>query len=260
MNFLISAARPLRRKGFKLFLEYECMRVRLDEKEREELLAAKKIAGAAEGWLSDDQGAFLFLSAKGGPGKGEIVEIGSWKGRSTIWLARGSKSAGREKVYAIDPHIGSYENKDENTYRAFMENIRQAGVADHVVPMVTKSEEAAAKWSRPIRLLWIDGSHEYEDVKKDILLWSRFLVDGGIIALDDTVTREGPKKAVKELVSRGEFSGLGFVDNMTFATKTPGKRPGKLTLLMREAALILLWIRLPAFRNLVRKIFFRQYM
>lgn len=233
---------------------------KIDEKTRQEIEVTKKTVSGVQGWLSDDEGAFLFLSAKEWPCSGEIVEIGSWKGRSTIWLAKGSKAGKRGKVHAIDPHVGSYENRNENTYRDFIRNLKKAGVTGHVVPMVARAEDAAKKWSKPIRLLWIDGSHDYEDVKRDFRIWEKFLVGGGMIALHDTVTREGPTKVSKEMIKSGKFSDVGFVDDITFAVKRKrSKTLAAASLFKRELVLKLLWMRYQPFRSLVKRAFFRRY-
>jgi cephalosporin hydroxylase len=52
--------------------------------------------------------------------------------------------------------------------------------------VVATSEEAAADWSRPISLLWIDGDHEYESVRQDLRLWEPYLLPGATVALHDT--------------------------------------------------------------------------
>lgn len=74
----------------------------------------KKFANKAEGWLTDKEGETLYSLAKNCKGNGVIVEIGSWKGKSTIWIANGSKSGNKVKIYAIDPHTGSPEQQKEN--------------------------------------------------------------------------------------------------------------------------------------------------
>ena len=174
----------------------------------------------------DSHGMLLYGLAKSGPGKGAIVEIGSWKGKSTIWLAKGSKSTNREKVFAIDPHTGSVEHRKAlgdhvNTGREFRRNIKRAEVEDWVVPLVMRSTEAAVNWREPVRLLWIDGSHEYEDVKSDFVLWERHLVDDGIIALHDSFGFAGPRRVIKELLLTSDaFSNIGFVGGLVFAKKT----------------------------------------
>ncbi|NUM53997.1 MAG: class I SAM-dependent methyltransferase [Candidatus Hydrogenedentes bacterium] len=156
-----------------------------------------------EGWLSDIQGYTLMVLAEQGPGLGAIVEIGSFKGKSTCWLAKGAMRACREKVYAIDSFTGSpehqkgMENEDHDivnsgsTLEAFKRNTSFLGVADHVETIVAKSEDAAAAWNKPIRLLFIDADHSYEASKRDFDLWSPHVIQGGLIAFHDIGAWEG---------------------------------------------------------------------
>jgi len=150
-----------------------------------------------------------------------IVEIGSWQGKSTIALAFGAAKAHREKIYAIDPHAAQPEEGYlEDTRSAFVANIKQARVDGQVIPMVMTSKEAAREWRQPIRLLWIDGDHRYEAVKQDFELWEPFLVDGGLIALHDTIRKKGPKKVLWENVFRScRFQDIAIIDNITVARK-----------------------------------------
>jgi predicted O-methyltransferase YrrM len=88
--------------------------------------------------------------------QGVIVEIGSWKGKSTVALARGSAKGSNEKIYAIDPHsILPEERYFEDTKSEFLANVARAGVADRVIPMVMTSEEAAKGW-KPTHPLTVD--------------------------------------------------------------------------------------------------------
>jgi hypothetical protein len=162
-----------------------------------------------QGWVSGVEGYALMLAAKSGPGAGAIVEIGSWMGKSTCWLAAGSMSAHREKVCAIDPFDGGPMLRDlaivrneGTTYHAFVDNLTAAGLFDYVEPMVATSQQAAANWVRPIRLLFIDGDHSYDAVKLDFALWSRFVVAEAMIAFDDvTGEYEGAKRFYDELIA-----------------------------------------------------------
>ena len=155
-----------------------------------------------EGWLAGLEGYVLMLAAACGPGKGEIVEIGSWMGKSTCWLAEGSKSTHREKVHAVDPFDGGPMLKDlpvirehGTTYHMFVDNLTSVGLFDYVEPIVATSQEAGESWNKPIRLLFIDGDHAYESIKTDFEIWSRFLVPEGIVAFDDvTGEYEGAKR------------------------------------------------------------------
>jgi len=153
--------------------------------------------------------------------QGVIVEIGSWKGKSTIALARGAAKVHNEKIYAIDPHaVQPEEGYFEDTRADFLANIKKAGVEDRVVPMIMTSEEAARGWNQPIRLLWIDGDHRYEPTKLDFTLWVPHLVEGGILAMHDTIRKKGPKRVLWENVFRsGRFQEIAIVDNITAVRK-----------------------------------------
>ncbi len=157
----------------------------------------KKFTNKVEGWLTDKEGETLYNLAKNCKGNGVIVEIGSWKGKSTIWIASGSKSGNKVKVYAIDPHTGSSEHQKEGekiyTFEEFKKNIKNAKVDDIVVPLVKTSEDAAKNFDEPIELIFIDGAHEYESVKLDFDLWFPKVINGGIMAFHDTLGYwEGP--------------------------------------------------------------------
>ncbi|MCS6951010.1 MAG: class I SAM-dependent methyltransferase, partial [bacterium] len=77
---------------------------------RRELLA---LTEKVEGWLTVEEGELLYQLARACKGKGVIVEIGSFKGKSTIWLAKGSLAGAGVRVFAIDPHTGSEEHRQD---------------------------------------------------------------------------------------------------------------------------------------------------
>lgn len=193
----------------------------------------KDFMNKIEGWLTDKEGQFLYKIAKQCSGRGVIVEIGSWKGKSTIWLGKGSKNGNNVKIYAIDPHTGSYELKkrvDDNiwTFKEFRENIKNADVDDIIIPIVKTSEEAVKDWNTPIEILFIDGNHEYEFVEKDFLLWSPHLIENGVIAIHDTTScikakltgYPGPKKVAEKFIfGSRNFKDVGLSDTITYARK-----------------------------------------
>jgi predicted O-methyltransferase YrrM len=186
------------------------------------------VTRAVEGWLTDREAILLwYLSATSG-GKGSIVEIGSWKGKSTIWLACGSKAVGREKVLAIDPHVGTIVHRrwhgGDSTYDEFLQNLALAGVDDWVTPIIGYSQEVAQSWTGNLRLVFVDGSHEYENVKQDFRLWFELLGIGGIIALHDCnfskkPAHEGPGKVVQRLLQHPLAAHVGFLESITFCKK-----------------------------------------
>jgi predicted O-methyltransferase YrrM len=183
----------------------------------------------APGMLTQTEGEYLYRLAQFNPTKGVIIEIGSWKGKSTICLALGSMSVGGEKVYAVDPHKPlAEEGYMEDTEAEFRKNIKQAGVESHVVPMVMTSEEAEKGWSQPVRLLWIDGDHRYEHVKQDFLLWEPYIIEGGIIAMHDTIRKKGPKRVLWENIFFSDrFQEISIVDNITAVEKVGKISSGK---------------------------------
>ena len=177
-----------------------------------------------DGWLTDAERELLFNLAKRCRGKGCVVEIGSWKGKSTICLAKGLKENNKVKIYAIDPHIGSSEHQETDgkvsTFEEFENNIKNAQVDDIIVPLVKTSEEAAKDFDKPVELIFIDGAHEYEFVKLDFYLWFSKVIDGGTMAFHDTIEWSGPKKVVNDLVYKSKFfKNVSFVDSITFAQK-----------------------------------------
>ena len=176
-----------------------------------------------EGWLSDSQGRALLAAAAATTGRGAIVEIGSWKGRSTVWLAEGARLAG-QRVHAIDRHTQSLEDPSANTLAEFLGNIRRAGVADVIEPLVMSSAEAAAVVRGPVELLFIDGDHSFEGVRRDAEIWLPRVMDGGLVMFHDVATAgyDGPRRIFRRMVCWNErFAGVRRVGSMTIARRTP---------------------------------------
>ena len=135
---------------------------------------------AVDGWLTADQGRRLYAAAAACPPHGRIVEIGSFRGRSTIVLASAAP-AGAE-VVAIDPHAGTdrgpreiagHEREAQADRAAFDANLATAGVADRVRHVAALSTEAQAMVSGPIDVLYVDGAHRYGPARADIRDWGR---------------------------------------------------------------------------------------
>ena len=134
--------------------------------------------------------------------EGCIVEIGSWRGMSTIALAKGA----RVPVYAIEPHenfvgvLGGVFGPDDR--RAFFENLLAAGVVERVRLVNLSSEVVTPGWHLPVGLLWVDGDHRYEAVKRDFECWEPHL--RGKIAFHDAIQETlGPFQLIEELLTDG---------------------------------------------------------
>lgn len=188
---------------------------------------ARELASRTEGWLTGAEGKALFVLASRCRPPGVIVEIGSWKGKSTTWLAMGSRSGSGLKVCSVDPHgrHGGVKEVDE-TFKEFAMNIRRAGIQDLVVPYVMTSVEAVPKIKDDVALVFVDGNHQYEWVKLDAELWFPKLVNGGHLAFHDAVGNGhgGVHRAVREVVyESGRFRNVRLVGSMTICEKDGGR-------------------------------------
>jgi predicted O-methyltransferase YrrM len=169
----------------------------------------KELIKDVPGWLSDEEGEALYELAKECTGKGVIVEIGSWKGKSTICLGRGSRAGRGVRIFAVDPHA-------DYRHGEFRGNIERAGIADLVTPLKGLSQEVAETFDQPIELLFVDGSHEEDLVREDFEKWVPKVVEGGVVAFHDTTWHPGVRKVVAEKIyaSRG-FRDVRFVIGST---------------------------------------------
>lgn len=158
-----------------------------------------------EGYLKKQEAECLVENAKNAKKGGVIVEIGSYRGRSTCALAIGTKATNKMPVYAIEPHeqfIGEYGGVyNSNDRQEFFKNILKLGHTDIVRLVNVPSHTIVKCWDKKISFLWIDGDHRYTAVKKDLLSWSKFIIRGGKIALHDSSEKEsGPYKAIQGLI------------------------------------------------------------
>ena len=143
-----------------------------------------------------------------------FVEIGSWKGRSTSYMAVEIFNSRKNiKFDCVDTWCGSVEHLDPNSfyfhqelitdkdwlYYQFLQNTRP--VCDIITPIRMTSLDAVSLYeNRSLDFIFIDASHEYEDVKKDIIGWYPKLKLGGIIAGHDYTSYDGVKQAVDEIL------------------------------------------------------------
>jgi predicted O-methyltransferase YrrM len=149
-----------------------------------------------EGYLSAPKVRLVYRVVTELSGPGQIAEIGSWKGKSTVALSLAVKRAGRgETVYAIDHHHGVAEDvrvgtrtAQGSTWSAFLNVIAKAGVSDIVRPL-RMSSLAGARWLKRqgvrLKFLLVDGAHDEESVTKDLVAFFPLVLPGGLLALDD---------------------------------------------------------------------------
>jgi predicted O-methyltransferase YrrM len=168
------------------------------------------------GWLAPEEAETLYDAAKACRGRGVIVEIGSYRGRSTVCLGLGSRAGAGVPVYAISIHEKKHFNR-------FTHNIESAGVDKLVTPVAGRSQDIAPDFEHPIELLFIDGRHGYEEVREDFEDWAPKLIDGGWLAMHDTTWIQGPRRVADSLVLRSRrFRHARFVPgSLVIAEKVP---------------------------------------
>ena len=163
----------------------------------------------------------LYSLAKTTNVKGVIVNVGGFKGKSSIALACGSKESDKSEVFSID----RVEQKE------FFENMKKFHVENIVFPIQGSSETIGLKWKQPIKLLFIDADHSYDSVRTDIRVWAKHLVKGGIVAFHDTEPKEfppglssptydGPTRAVEEFINQSDDYGeVKLIGSIRYAKK-----------------------------------------
>ena len=155
---------------------------------------------SVKGFLDHDEGICLYNHALSSSKKGPILEIGSYCGKSTIYLATAAKEYNCS-VYSVDHHTGSEENQvgweyhdielfDEetgkiNSFPEFMRNLRKANLLDTVIPIVSDSSLVSRYWKIPLSMVFIDGGHTMEAAFNDFNNWKDKIIKGGILAIHD---------------------------------------------------------------------------
>lgn len=162
-----------------------------------DLLAA---ARDAIGFMPEDEGIALYEAAVDGGTRGPLLEIGSYCGKSTIYLGAAARAAGT-RVFSIDHHRGSEEHQpgqeyfDERLYDAdagrvdtlpeFRRTIERARLGDVVMAIVGDSAAIARDWDVPLGLVFVDGGHSAAAAHADYEGWAPHLVPDGLLAIHD---------------------------------------------------------------------------
>jgi hypothetical protein len=175
------------------------------------------VVAGVEGWMTDAQARRLWDGARRVGADGRIVEIGSFRGRSTIVLA--SAAADGVAVVAIDPHGGGDRGPNEFTpdaqrgeadHDTFHANLRRAGVDGRVRHVRRPSGDALGEVQGAIDLLYIDGAHRYRFAKPDIELWGARVRPGGAMLIHDSYSAVGVMLAqFRLLFAGGRFRYVG---------------------------------------------------
>ncbi len=188
-----------------------------------ELLRA---AEAATGFMPAAEGLALFRAAARYAGRGPVLEVGSYCGKSAIYLAAAARAAG-QPVVTVDHHRGSEENQagweyhdarlvDQGTGRMdtlpwLRATLAAAGLEDDVVVVVGRSAAVARLWRTPLGLLFIDGGHTDQAATTDYESWAPWVAPGGVLAIHDVFADpadggQAPYRIYQRALASGAFT------------------------------------------------------
>jgi len=151
-----------------------------------------------EGWMTEGQAQMLWEEASGVPEGGRIAEIGSYRGRSAIIIAKAAPDAG--EIAAIDPHAGNDRGpqqidgtaaEGEGDHELFHANLRSAGVDERIRHVRMPSESAHSAINGQIDMLYVDGAHRYKPAMEDIRDWGARVAPGGVMLIHDSFASVG---------------------------------------------------------------------
>jgi hypothetical protein len=188
--------------------------------------AAKHVPG----FLLEQEARFLGMMAVCAPRDGVIVEIGSFKGKSTVMLGKLAERYGIGPIVAIDPHtfhntelVEHRTAPDATSYDAFLNHLEVARVSKYIEVHRAFSSEVATSWSRPIRFLWIDGDHSYPGAKSDFDGFFPHLLSNGFVALHDALHEfSGPIRVfIEDMLRSDRFGAAGFVNSIAWSQFRP---------------------------------------
>jgi predicted O-methyltransferase YrrM len=194
--------------------------------------AYRKINGI-EGLLVKGQERWLFDAARSLPRRATIVEIGAYLGKSTACLALGCKGT-ETHIFSIDLFGGVYDDVRNSLSRKkfdrsflgdWQKNMGSLGVLKYVTPIQADSKQVAKSWKDPIHMLFIDGSHKFEDVIDDFRNFFPYVVNGGIVGIHDvTPSWPGPYKAWHEIIVHC-LTDVGYCASIGYGKRLRGGVP-----------------------------------
>lgn len=164
-------------------------------------LAPEKLE-TLEGLITHESGLLLQRLAAQVPADLAIVEIGSFKGKSACYMASNAKA----QVHCIEPWdtkgniFGKHGFTAPIVEQTFYAQVAAMRLTDKITVHKGFSYTVAQTWNQRIGMLYLDGSHEYNDVKRDFELFSGWLAPGAIVVFDDYANRNiGVTKYVDQL-------------------------------------------------------------
>jgi predicted O-methyltransferase YrrM len=204
---------------------------------------------AAKGFMPEDEGLLLHLVARERLPHGPVLEVGTYCGKSAIYLGAAAREVARaagapgNAVFTVDHHRGSEENQagwehhdaslvdDEtglmDTLPVFRRTLARAGLEDHVVAVVGRSTTVSAHWRTPLSMLFIDGGHAEEHAQNDYTGWAHWLSAGAALVIHDVFPDpadggQPPYHVFQRALASGCFEEADALGSMRVLRRTTG--------------------------------------
>ena len=192
-----------------------------------------------KGFLDPKEGDALYSYAKQYSISGSCLEIGSYCGKSAVYLGMAVKENG-QKLYSVDHHKGSEEQQPGEEYfdpdlkskdgdgidtlPFFLDTIEKSKLQSFVIPIVSTSKEANEDLDINFDMIFIDGGHSEEAAQKDYDLWTDRINIGGILAIHDVFPnpKDGgrpPYNIYIKALESGNFEELEVVKSLRLLRK-----------------------------------------
>ena len=192
------------------------------------------LAMQVKGFLDQQEGLRLYHLACEAALLGPCLEIGSYCGKSTLFLGAACQER-RMTLFSIDHHGGSEEQQPGEAYfdpelfdpflyqvdtcNHFRQTLKRAGLEETVVALVSRSEVAARHWATPLSLVFIDGGHAYRTVLSDYTCWHPHLQPGGLLVFHDIYPNpqdggQAPYEVYRSALSSGGFRALPMTGSL----------------------------------------------
>ncbi len=193
-----------------------------------------------KGFIDPDEGQRLYELALEAARLGPCLEVGSYCGKSAVYLATACRQRG-QILFSIDHHRGSEEQQPGqpyfdpelfdprqfkiDTFAFFRRTIEQAGLEQTVVPLVCSSLLAARSWTTALGLIFIDGSHDQASVESDFNQWSPHLITGGYLLFHDVFPNpadggQGPYMAYRQAIASSLYEVLPMTGSLAVLRKS----------------------------------------
>jgi predicted O-methyltransferase YrrM len=200
----------------------------------------RQAAEAARGFMPPQEGVALYQTAAEYARRGPIAEIGTYCGKSTIYLAAAASEAG-QVVVTVDHHHGSEENQagweyhdaelvDPATGRMdtlpfFRSTLAGAGLEDHVIAVIGTSAVVSRLWRTPLGMLFIDGGHSEANVVTDYEGWAPWVIRGGVLAFHDIFSDpadggQAPYRVYLRALESGAFTEISVTGSLRVLQRT----------------------------------------